>query len=83
MTIVINSLDQLENMINVMSSNQGRLDFYAQKKIERDSQIDTISAILKKCRSMIADIDKTESSEEAIGWVHGAIIKLEKSKCEF
>lgn len=83
MNIQITNLEQLEKMINVLSKNSGHLEAYAQKKLKRDDEINTVIAILKKCRSMISDIEKTESSEEALGWVQGAIIKLEKSKEEF
>lgn len=83
MEIEITNLEQLENMVNFLGKNNGHLEVYAQKKLKRDSDIDTITAILKKCRSMINDIERTESSEEALGWVHGAIIKLESSKEEF
>ena len=84
MTMIhITNIEQLEKMINVLSKSGGHLEVYAEKKIKRDSDIDTVTAILKKCRSMINDIEKTEASEEALGWVQGAIIKLEKSKGEF
>lgn len=79
--IQITNIEQLENLINGVRT--GTLNQYGQKRIKRDSDIDTVIAILKKCRSMISDIEKTESIEEALGWVQGSINKLNEAKGEF
>lgn len=85
MTMIhITNIEQLEKMISVLGSNSGRLEVYGEQKLKRDDDINTIIAIIKKCRSMVADIEnQSESTKEGLGWLQGAISSLEKAKGEF
>ncbi len=80
--IKIENIQQLENLISGVKS--GNIETYSKKRQKRDDDIMIVESILKKCRSMIQDIDPlSDSLKEAQGWIHGALSATDKAKVEF